>query len=129
MLRKIISTKNIQYILSKVNHENIEYITVNHVKEDFKNKNLYEFIVNKKPVGIVSVIFDNDFNYFYIKRLLVFKKGKGYAKRILQSVLKEYPICAITPFESNKAMLKIIKELGFEYQYTFLENYLLYVKK
>lgn len=76
MLRKIISNKNIQYILGKVKQENIEYITVNHVKEDFKNKNLYEFIVNKKPVGIVSVIFDDEFNYFYIKRLLVFKKGK-----------------------------------------------------
>lgn len=76
--------------------------------------------------GIASVVYDSEFKYFYIKRLLIFERNKGYSKAILTYLTYKYKKCAITPYESNTAIIKVIEELGYKYRYTFLESYLFY---
>jgi len=112
--------------------DKIDYITDEHVIEDIKNEDCYVLEDCEKIVAIASLVYDSDFNMHYIKRLLVLdlnSHGKGYGKKMMKHMSELSSVIAVTPFKSNTVMKKIVESLGFEYKYTFLHNYTLYVKQ
>lgn len=129
MLVKVNNDQDLKFILEKIEDENISYITKNHAKIDFLNGDLYCYKFGQEILGIVSVVYDKKFKYFYIKRLLVFKPCFGVARMIIENILDKYSRCAITPFKTNVAMMKLMKDLNFKYNYTFLENYMFFTKE
>lgn len=130
MIKKVTCEKQLHkiiYLLQRI--EPIEYITVEHIKLDFENENLYGIIGEGNDVlAIASLVWENDFDMFYIKRLKVFKEGFGYGNSMVNYLSSIHIPVAITPFESNTAVIKIIDKLGFDYKYTFLDYYQLYIK-
>lgn len=126
MIYKLKQKEKLGYIYDRIREENLDYITKPLIKKDFKNENLYVYEANNKIKGILSVVYDKEFEYYYIKRLLVFEKGKKIAERMIHEIQNKYHKLAITPFESNKTMIKIVERLGFEFQYLFLEEYCFY---
>lgn len=131
MLKKIECLDKLNNVLETINkYEPIEYITENHIKIDFNNKELYSIQdCNGNILAIASLVWDKDFNMHYIKRLRVFKEGNGYAKKMIEYLSNIYLPVAITPFESNKPIIKIISNLYFKYKYNFLKDYMLFIKE
>lgn len=103
----------------------IDYATPAHAQSDFRNKSikLYGLIKDNRIVAICSVVPDTIYNYLAIKRLVVLNpedRGKGYAKELLQTVVKRQKgSCGCTPWEDNLPMQKLLAALGFVYQYHF----------
>lgn len=122
-IKKVKETNEFLYLLNKLSEYNISYITNEYLKDDFINNRLYT-IGNLK--GIATVVYDSDFGFYYIKRLLIFERGKGYSKSFLKQLTDKYKKCAITPFKDNTAVINTILNLGYKYQYTFLNDYLFY---
>lgn len=127
MITKVTSEIDFYSILPNVIEAEIDFLTEKHLTTDFNANNLYMNKKDNQIVGICSLEYSEEFSVTYIKRLLIFKQGKGYAKEFLSYFcsLGIRPL-AITPFTENKATISIIKSLGFEYKYTFLKDYLYY---
>lgn len=105
------------------------YISLEYLKQDIKNENCYIMEVDNKIVAIASLVYDKEYNMYYIKRLSVPNKknrSKGYATSMIKELKEIKPITAVTPWKENVAMQKILEKLGFQYNYTFKENYMLY---
>ena len=105
------------------------YINKDYLKQDLQNGTCYVLENNNKIVAIASLVYDNNYKIHYIKRLSVPNKrqrSKGYAKEMIKFLKNAAEVVAVTPWEENIAMRKILEQLGFQYQYTFQENYMLY---
>lgn len=129
IIRKVTNVEDLKQIVAKISEDEIlEYLTPKHIQKDFEDGYLYMYLdKNGEIVGISSVVWDKDFEMYYIKRVKVFKQGEGFAKALIKSLSNMYNKLAITPFKCNTPMLKIVSSLGFKYHYTFLENYQLYI--
>lgn len=131
-VRKKSDLNKIQKALSLLN---IDYATPQHAQNDFRNNEirLYALIENDCPVAICSVVPDHTYNYLAIKRLVVLdtnNRGKGYAKKLISTVVKrQKERCGCTPWADNKPMQRLLKELGFVYQYTFNEVWTFWKQK
>lgn len=121
--------KKIAISLGKI--EKLSYINKVHLKEDIEKEQCYLKIVKGKIVAIGSLVFDKEYNMYYVKRVIVMNKKyhrKGYGKELISHLSKLKKPVAITPFKENEKMKKLIEGLGFTFKYSFLENFQLYVK-
>lgn len=129
---RLAKRKDYNVIVDKLqNFEKIDYLTDKHVERDIRYRNCYVLEDRGKIVAIGSIVYDNEFKMYYIKRLMVLdsnSRGKGYGKYIMKYLSNIKPIVATTPFKDNYVMRSLIESIGFEYKYTFLENYQLFVK-
>ena len=111
--------------------EPIDYATPNHFLQDFLVGDLYAVVdsedSNIKAIG--TLFYDDTFQLSYIKRVVSFHRGSGYAKEIIRELASLRERVAITPFIDNHQMIKIVESLGFEFKYTFLDNYAFYIKE
>lgn len=109
------------------------YITTKQLKEDIEQGTCYLKEEKGKFVAVCSLVYDEKYKMFYCKRLSIPNKknrGKGYAKEMIsffQSLVPES--LAATPWRENATMQKMLENLKFSFQYTFQEEYLLYVYK
>lgn len=133
--RQIRIKSELQAIQSALLPLNINYATPQHAENDFRDKNikLYGLVKNNKIVAICSVVPDTTFNYLAIKRLVVLNpedRGKGYAKELLNTVVKrQKSACGCTPWENNIKMKNLLTALGFIYQYTFNDFWTFWLKE
>ena len=112
--------------------EPLNYITKKHVREDIAQGACYVLEEDRKIVAICSLVYDDTFKYHYLKRLLILNKrnqSKGYATAILTKLAQKKEKIAITPFQTNKSMIRLVKKLGFTYRYNFLDEYCFYTKE
>lgn len=134
-IRQVRKKSDLDKIQKALSLLNIDYATPQHAQNDFRNNGirLYALIENDCPVAIRSVVPDHTYNYLAIKRLVVLdtnNRGKGYVKKLISTVIKrQKESCGCTPWVDNKPMQKLLKELGFVYQYTFNEVWTFWKQK
>lgn len=135
MVKKV-EFNDLRKILPLVRDSRISYITDWHTLKDFLGDDgaqLYILYNNNQPGAIVTTIYDNNYNYLAIKRLLSFTKRKGYATRLLSAIVSKAQCAGInsigcTPWNDNSAMIHLVNKLGFDYQYSFQKNWRFYKK-
>lgn len=105
----------------------IPYITPKHADLDIRNGNLYIIKQNGKPIAQCALVYDEHYHYHAIKRLVIYNKancGQGIANAFVEYFVKQnHKKLGCTPWRDNPRMINILLSFGFEYQYTFLENY------
>ena len=112
----------------------IDYITSSQVKEDYENHFLYMLKDNAKDkiMAIFSIVYDTERNFWYFKRLKILNqknKGKGIANRIIEWV-SQLPIkVAVTPWEDNQVMCRLLEKYGFVLRYMFNNNWCYYTNE
>jgi RimJ/RimL family protein N-acetyltransferase len=119
-------------IVRSIQNKNISYITPAHVREDIKHNRQFVMCENGKVVGILSLVWDNDYNYFAMKRLCITNRknqGKGYAQMLLSYVSSTVSgKVGATPWSSNAPMCHTLEKLGFRLEYVFSEQWCFYSK-
>lgn len=124
-VRQVRKRQEIEQIKQALQPLNIDYATPQHAETDFINKNnkIYALVDNNNIVAVCSIVPDTTYNYLALKRLVVLnptQKGKGYAKRLVSTVVKrQNSACGCTPWADNTPMINLLKAIGFKYQYTF----------
>jgi len=108
------------------------YLSYQMLKFDILNNNCYLLKQNNKIIALCSLVFDNQYKMYYIKRLVITNKinlHKGYGKEIIKSIITKVPkgsVVAATPWNDNTPMKRLLESLGFELRYQIDENFLLY---
>lgn len=120
-------------IIRAIQNKKIDYITPAHVREDVALGRQYVMVENGKVVAMLSLVWDKDYNYYSMKRLLIpnrKNKGKGYAQMMLQFVSMEaHGKVGCTPWIDNGAMRHMLEKLGFSLEYIFATKWCFYSKK
>ena len=114
-----------------IRNKHIDYITSAHITTDIENGFLFVLEDNNTFVGMVSVVWQEEFQCFGIKRLVIFNRkngGKGYASFLLGAVIEEGKKYSVTPWIDNTTMHKLLLKLGFYYVRTFDEIWTLWEK-
>ena len=118
-------------ILGMVIAQNVDYIDYQVVKNDIISGQCYVIEENGKVMSCATLLWDYNYNTFYIKRGFTSKmnQGKGYFSELLIQLVEfvngELPI-RVTPYTANKKMIKILERIGFEFKKNFLDYYALY---
>lgn len=90
-------------------------------------------VIDNKIIAILSLVYDNDYNYFAMKRLCILNKkncGKGYAREMLAYVsARVNNKIGCTPWIDNNAMRHMLETLGFKLEYIFNEHWCFYSKE
>lgn len=106
------------------------YNTVAQLKEDISLNRLIVAENNGKLLAKCALVEETSYNYMAIKRLCVFSKkskGKGIASALIKYVISlNLGVLGATPWKDNEATRHILEKNGFEFQYTFLDNYCFY---
>ena len=123
---------DLKAIINGVRVKGLDYITPAHVREDIAQDRQFVLVDNGKIVAILSLVKDQTFNYFAMKRLLILNKkncGKGYAQMLLQYVSTQVSgKVGCTPWINNKAMRHTLEKLGFSLEYVFEKKWCFYSK-
>lgn len=127
-----INTDHLNYISRSLSQKKIPYITIGQVITDIIENRIFVLLENNKPVAMCSIVWDNNYEYFAIKRLVCFKKcnaNKGYATMLIHhcSNLGFYPLGA-TPWVDNKSVRRLFEKEGFVLQYVFQDKWCFYKK-
>lgn len=118
-------------IMAALANKNIDYISPAHAQTDILNGYMYMLCDNEHIVAICSLL-PNHRGYMAIKRLCTIESENN--RRGIARIFFDY-FCSFgyslgaTPWVSNNKMLHIMDTYGFEYQYTFNENYMFYLRK
>lgn len=116
-----------RFVVKKVNY--INYIML---KLDITNSNCFVLEQNNKIIAVCSLVFDNRYQMYYLKRFTITNKinlGKGYGKTMIRGMLKHMPngaVIAATPWVDNMPMKRLLEGLGFELRYQIDDNFVLY---
>lgn len=112
-------------------HKGINYITPALACSDIDNEYMYLITDCDKIIAICSLL-PNHRGYVAIKRLCVLNnknRGCGAARMFFDYFCSLGVSLGMTPWIENNAMHHIADKYGFEYQYTFNENYMFYLRK
>lgn len=119
-------------IIRAIQNKHMDYNTPFDVREDVKNNRLFVAEENGKLLGSMAVVYKPHRGYHAIMRGCVYARsssGKGVASALVDYILSlGYETLGATPWADNGAMCHIFEKRGFEYQYTFKENYKFYKK-
>lgn len=109
------------------------YINEQYIINDIINQNLYVVCdENNDVIAISSLLFDQIYNMYYIKRLAIINTayiGIGISKLIIKTLIELVPVgnkIAITPWRTNEKMINLVTKSGFVFNYIFNEKYMLY---
>lgn len=130
MIRKS-TISDMKTIMAIVAEKQIAYITPELVKADIENSRQFVMIENGEPIAIISVVYDNDFSYYAMKRLCVLNPNyHGVAYKMIGYItecMKGEKI-GCTPWDDNYTMKHILNKLGFALEYKFAEKWCFYSK-
>ena len=120
-------------ITRAIQNKHIDYLTPEHVREDIYNNRLYKCVEKGKTIAIVSVVWDNTYKYYAIKRLCILRKeniGKHIASFFLEYIQNEHQYngekIGCTPWIDNGPMRHILEKEGFVLEYIFSEKWCFY---
>lgn len=121
------------HIIRAIQNKRIGYITPAHVREDVKSGRQFVMVENDKVIAILSLVYDQEHEYFAMKRLLIPNRkncGKGYAQEMIQFVSAQAQgKVGCTPWADNYAMRHTLEKLGFSLEYIFSKKWCFYSKK
>jgi len=120
-------------IARSLNNKQIAYITAEQALADILAERLYIIEESGKIIAQCALVYEANYQYHAIKRLTVYNKkncGRGIAQQFISFfVSMNLPAIGCTPWSDNAIMKKLLSRNGFEYQYTFLENYEFFIKR
>jgi RimJ/RimL family protein N-acetyltransferase len=113
-------------------NKNIPYITPAHALADIENEQLFVMCENGKVIAQCALVHEPMFEYHAMKRMTIYNKanqGRGIAQAFISFFCAmNLPALGCTPWADNAPMQHLLRKFGFEYQYTFLENYQFFKK-
>lgn len=116
-------------IASNVADRNMDYNTVDNVREDIQAGRLIVAVENGKIIGSVAIVYKAHRNYTAIMRMCVYAEGHGVASALIDYILSlGLGNLGATPWDDNPVMCHIFEKHGFVYRYTFKKNYKFYEK-
>lgn len=111
----------------------IDYITPKQAREDIQKRRLYVVEDNGVVIAQCALVYEPDYSYHAIKRLVIYNKkncGRGIAQQFISYFCAmNLPTLGCTPWSDNQIMKRLLTKNGFEYQYTFLGNYEFFIKR
>lgn len=114
-------------------NKRIDYITPAQAREDIQKRRLYVVEDNGVVIAQCALVYEPDYSYHAIKRLVIYNRkncGRGIAQQFISYFCAmNLPALGCTPWSDNQIMKKLLTKNGFEYQYTFLENYEFFIKR
>lgn len=125
----LVKRSELPYIKSQLKALNLPFATPAHAENDFADPHiqLYAIRENNEPIAICSTLYDADFQYHALKRMVILNpnnRGRGYAKALTARMVARIPHpCGCTPWITNTHCHKMLASLGFKYQYTFNEKW------
>ena len=130
MIRKA-EQKDLKSICMSIYNKKLNYITVNSVKEDYRNNNLYIIEENGKILGQCALVPKG--RYYAMQRLVLYNQ-KNIGKRITTQFINYFisigiDCIGVTPWSDNCKMKSLLKKNGFEYQYQIDKNYEFWIKR
>lgn len=124
MIRKA-KREDLKSICMSVYNKKIDYITVESVKEDYRNGNLYIIEENGKILGQCALVPKEQ--YHAMQRLVLYNRknaGRGITAQFINYFISiGYMNIGSTPWSDNCKMKLLLKRNGFEYQYQIDKNY------
>lgn len=112
-------------------NKQISYITPHHAHTDIENGNLYVIEDNGTILAQCALVYEPQYGYHAIKRLVVYNRknlGCGLAQRFLSYFTAMPYTLGCTPWADNEQMKYLLRKNGFDYEYTFCENYQLFIR-
>lgn len=132
MTIRLATEKDTIRIIRAIQNKHMDYNTTADVREDVAAGRLFVAEENGKLLGSMAVFYKPHRDYYAITRGCVYSKksrGKGVASALVDHILSlGLGTYGATPWNDNPAMCHIFEKRGFEYQYTFKENYKFYKK-
>lgn len=125
---RLATSKDYRRIARALANKQINYITPKHAKEDIQKERLYVMVDGNKILAQCAIVLEPDHHYYAIKRLTVYNKkncGQGIAQAFItffRNTSFSLPL-GCTPWSDNTKMKNLLSKNGFQYQYTFLDNY------
>ena len=120
-------------IAMALRNKHIEYITPAHAREDIANHRLYVVEEDGMIIAQCALVEEPAHHYHAIKRLVIYNRkncGRGIARQFIRYFCAmNLPALGCTPWTDNQKMKYLLVSNGFEYQYTFLENYEFFLKR
>lgn len=120
-------------IAMSIRNKHIDYNTPAQAIEDIKQNRLYVMIHDNKIVASCALVYETNYNYLAIKRLVIYRKEnlrKGIADSFIKYFIQNFSQnLGATPFPENIAMIKLLKKNNFKFQYNFLEKYCFYLRE
>lgn len=130
MTIRIANKSDYRGVARSLANKNISYISSTHAKNDIENNRLFIMEENGKAIAQCALVYEPLYNYYAIKRLVVYNKkncGRGIAQQFISFFCAmDLPALGCTPWVDNVAMKKLLERNGFVYQYTFMDNYQFY---
>lgn len=132
MLIRQATSNDMVHVVRSLQNKHIEYATTAQAKQDISNSRMYLLEDNGRIVAMCSVVYDKHYDYYAIKRVVVFNKrncGKGYASALITHISAiGFHSLGCTPWVNNVAMQKLLVNLGFQFQYIFNNCWTFYKK-
>jgi RimJ/RimL family protein N-acetyltransferase len=132
MTIRLATEKDTIRIIRAIQNKHMDYNTTADVRADVAAGRLFVAEENGKLLGSMAVFYKPHRGYYAITRGCVYSKksrGKGVASALVDYILSlGLGTYGATPWNDNLAMCHIFEKRGFEYQYTFKENYKFYKK-
>jgi RimJ/RimL family protein N-acetyltransferase len=132
MTIRLATEKDTIRIIRAIQNKHMDYNTTADVRADVAAGRLFVAEENGKLLGSMAVFYKPHRGYYAITRGCVYSKksrGKGVASALVDYILSlGLGTYGATPWNDNPAMCHIFEKRGFEYQYTFKENYKFYKK-
>lgn len=130
MIVRLANKSDYRGVARSLANKNISYISSIHAKNDIENNRLFVMEENGKAIAQCALVYEPLYNYYAIKRLVVYNKkncGRGIAQQFISFFCAmDLPALGCTPWADNVAMKKLLERNGFVYQYTFMDNYQFY---
>lgn len=118
------------HIIRAIQNKKLSYLTCAHVRADIDNARLYKYVENGKIIAICSILYDNTYNYYALKRLCIFSKknrGRHITEKFLDFFTQNYfGKIGCTPWSDNQPMRHILEKKGFVLEYIFSEKWCFY---
>ena len=109
------------------------FCTTAQLKEDLSLGRLIVAEENGKLLGSCAIVNEPNWNYTAIKRLIIYSKksrGKGIADSLIKYIISlNLGVIGGTPWKENSITRHLFEKNGFEFQYTFMENYCFYKRE
>ena len=111
----------------------LPYLRAAHIHADIEANHELVAIEDGHIVGIAAIVWDSQYSYWAIKRLLIPNKknrGKGIARTlILAAITGKKEKIGCTPWKDNIPMIKLLESLDFQLEYIFDDKWCFYSKK
>ena len=132
MTVRLATAADIPYITHALASKQIDYIKPSQARADIVSGRLYVLEHEGQLLAQCALVPEEQYNYTALKRMVAYKRSckvKGIADKFINHFVTMGHTLGATPWSENNKMKHILTKHGFEYQYTFMNNYEFFLRK